>query len=117
MKKFLLFIGCTLLFLTSCTNQTQDDIVQPEENEGEKEVSIIPNYSLAEDQYRIVLPYRPSEARGAITNQITNRLDIDELEQGLRRHSIDVFDPEKYVFEEGQHLTTSFIYRLIDELN
>lgn len=117
MRKLLLLIGCTLLFLVSCSNQLQNDIVQPEETEGETEISIIPNYSLSEEQYRIMLPYRPSEARGAITNQITNRLDIDELEEGLRRHSTDVFDPEQYVFEEGQYLNTNFIYRLIDELN
>lgn len=117
MKKFLILIGCTLLILVGCTNQKQDDIVQPEEDEGETEISIIPNYSLSEDQYKILLPYRPSLARGAITNQITNRVDIDELEEGLRRHSTEVFDPDKYVFEEGQHLKTDFIYSLIDSLN
>src|SRR5690606_13499828 len=36
---------------------------------------------------------------------------------GLRRHSTSVFDPNKYVFEEGQHLDTNFIYGLIDSLN
>lgn len=117
MKKVLVIIGCALLVLSSCTNQKQDDIIQPEENEGDTEISIIPNYSLSEDQYKILLPYRPSEARGAITNQVTNRVDIDELEQGLRRHSTTVFDPKKYVFEEGQYLNTDFIYSLIDSLN
>ena len=117
MKKIMILIGCTLLFLASCSNQKKDDLVQPEEAEGETEISIIPNYSLAEDQYKILLPYRPSEARGAITNQVTNRVDIDELEEGLRRHSTTVFDPKKYVFEEGQYLKTETIYSLIDSLN
>lgn len=119
MKKFLLLFGCTLLMLTSCTNKNEVDIVQPEgeEGEGETEISIIPNDSLAEDQYKILLPYRPSAARGAITNQVTNRVDIDELEEGLRRHSTNVFSPKKYVFEEGQYLDTEFIYSLIDSLN
>lgn len=117
MKRFFIIIGCTLLLLASCSNQKQEDIVQPEENEGETEISIIPNYSLSNDQYKMLLPYRPSAARGAITNQITNRVDIDELEEGLRRHSTSVFDPKKYVFEEGQYLETEFIYELIDSLN
>src|SRR5699024_3484198 len=68
-------------------------------------------------QYKILLPYRPSAARGTITNQITNRVDIDELEEGLRRHSTSVFSPEKYVFEEGQYLTENKIFELIDSLN
>src|SRR5699024_5359132 len=73
--------------------------------------------SLTEDQYKILLPYKPSAARGAITNQVTNRVDINELEEGLRRHSTSVFDPQDYVFEEGQYLDTDFIYSLIDSLN
>src|SRR5690625_4009612 len=115
MKKWFLLIGCALLVLTSCSQQKQEDIVQPEESEGE--TSIIPNYSLSEEQYKMVLPYRPSPARGAITNQITNRVDIDELEEGLRRHSTTVFDPKNHLFEEGQYLTTDHIFELIDSLN
>lgn len=117
MRKIFIFIACILLVLVGCSNQKQEDLVQPEEDEGETEISILPNYSLSDDQYKIVLPYRPSAARGAITNQITNRVDIDELEEGLRRHSTDVFDPQKYVFEEGQYLETEYIYDLIDSLN
>src|SRR5699024_8075991 len=63
------------------------------------------------------LPYRPSAARGAITNQVSNRVDINELEEGLRRHSIDMFDLKKYVFEEGQYLDSNTIYDLIDSVN
>lgn len=116
MKKWALFICSLMLVLMSCSKPEEDNIVETEE-EAETEVSIIPSYSLSDDQYKTVLPYRPSEARGAITNQITNRVDIDELEQGLRRHSTTVFDPKKYVFEEGQHLTSEDIYDLIDSLN
>ncbi len=117
MKRLIILMGCALLLLSSCSNQSQEEIVQPEENEGETEISIIPNYSLSDDQYKMLLPYRPSLARGAITNQVTNRVDIDELEEGLRRHSTTVFDPKKYVYEEGQYLETEFIYEIIDSLN
>lgn len=114
-RTFLLFI-CAVFILTSCSSQKKEDVLQSEE-EAETEVSIIPSYSLSDDQYKIVLPYRPSAARGAITNQITNRVDIDELEEGLRRHSTEVFDPNKYFYEEGQYLSEEFIYDLIDSLN
>lgn len=116
MKKIALFICCFLLLLASCNSKEEDNIVQTEED-TKQEVSIIPSYSLSEDQYKMVLPYRPSEARDTITNQVTNRVDIDELEEGLRRHSTDLFDPDKYVFEEGQYLDKEFIYSLIDDLN
>src|SRR5699024_11956990 len=63
------------------------------------------------------LPYKPSAARGAIKNQITNRLDINEMEEGLRRHSTEHFSPDKYVYEEGQYLTEDYIFSLVDSLN
>lgn len=118
MKKFYLLIIASILFLTSCMNMSpgDDEIIQPEDV-GETQISIIPSHSLSENQYKILLPYRPSAARGAITNQVTNRVDIDELEEGLRRHSTSVFSPDKYVFEEGQYLTTEKIFELIDSLN
>lgn len=116
MKRFAMLMLCTLLLIVGCSSQKQDDIVQTEE-EAETEVSIIPTSSLTDAQYKILLPYRPSAARGAITNQVTNRVDIDELEEGLRRHSVDVYDPKKYLFEEGQYLSTEFVYEMIDDLN
>src|SRR5699024_9047809 len=76
----------------------------------EQEVSIVPNYQLSDKNYKMILPFRPSKARGIIVNQLGNRLDIGEMEDGLRRHSIDVFDPDKYYFEEGQYLTEDMVY-------
>ncbi|HZW68489.1 MAG TPA: CamS family sex pheromone protein [Pseudogracilibacillus sp.] len=116
MKRLSLLLIILSLIISGCGNILQDDTIEPEE-EGETEISIIPSHSLEENQYKILLPYRPSAARGSITNQITNRVDIDELEEGLRRHSINVFSPEKYVFEEGQYLSTEQIFDLIDSLN
>jgi len=116
MKRLSLLLIILSLIISGCGNILQDDTIEPEE-EGETEISIIPSHSLEENQYKILLPYRPSAARGSITNQITNRVDIDELEEGLRRHSTNVFSPEKYVFEEGQYLSTEQIFDLIDSLN
>src|SRR5690606_556256 len=116
MKRMLFIMFAILLVISGCGRVVEDDLVQPEE-EGETEVSIIPSHAVEESQYKILLPFRPSAARGAITNQVANRVDIDELEEGLRRHSVSVFSPEKYVFEEGQYLTTDKIYELIDSLN
>ncbi len=117
MKQIKYFLILSMLvFLSACGNVIQDDVIEPEE-EGETEVSIIPSYSLEDKQYKMLLPYRPSAARGTIVNQVSNRVDIDELEEGLRRHSTDVFSPDKYVFEEGQYLTEEKIFDLIDQLN
>lgn len=116
-KRSIILLSALFLLASCGSNVKEDDTIQSDDEEVEEQFSIIPSHQLSDDQYKIILPYRPSKARGAIINQIYNRLDIDEVEQGLRRHSTEVFDPEKYLFEEGQYLSTDFIYTLIDELN
>lgn len=117
MKKQLFLLCCFLLVLASCGTKKEDDTVVQEEDESEQEVSIIPEDSLSDNQYKMLLPFKPSEARNTLTNQISNRVDIDEFEQGLRRHSTSTFDPDKYVFEEGQYLDEDTIYDLIEDIN
>ncbi|MCF3944930.1 CamS family sex pheromone protein [Oceanobacillus alkalisoli] len=118
MKKLTVLLLCALLVLTSCAPSLDDeDEVLQNEEDTEVETSIVPGSRLGEETYRMILPYRTSEARGIITNQVANRVDIDEMEEGLRRHSVDVFDPEDYYFQEGRYLDESTVISWIDELN
>ncbi|WP_156291004.1 CamS family sex pheromone protein [Oceanobacillus salinisoli] len=118
MKKLSITLISTLLFLASCApdNNEEEEVVQ--ENEiTEQQTSIVPSYQLTDETYRIILPYQTSEARGVITNQMGNRVDIDELEEGLMRHSKEVFDPSELYFQEGQYLSSDQVFNWIDELN
>lgn len=117
MKKLQILFLSALLLLAGCAPSINDDEVLQHEDDSEVETSIVPGNRLGESNYRMILPYRTSEARGVITRQVANRVDIDEMEEGLRRHSLDVFDPEKYFFQEGRYLTESNIINLIEELN
>lgn len=118
MKKLTITLIAVLLFLVSCVPETtEDEIVQPNDEQTEQEILIVPSYQLSKENYRMILPFRPSEARGVIGRQVANRLDIDEMEAGLMRHSTEVFDPEKYYYEEGQYLTKDMVIDWIDELN
>ena len=117
MKRFLVFLS-VLLVLTSCApTREKTDVDENEDKVTVDDKSIIPNHKISEDEYKIMLPYRPSEARGTITNQISNRLDIDQMEEGLRRHSVKTFDPDSFFFEEGQYLTSDFIIETIEKNN
>lgn len=111
MRKQIIGSLCLLLILVSCSPREQDeDIIQNPDDNIEEELSIIPGYQLSSENYKVLLPYEPSAARGVIVNQVANRLDINELEDGLRRHSTSVFDPETYFFEEGQELSKNTVY-------
>lgn len=109
MKKLWITLICLLLVLTSCApgDKKKEEIVHDEKEK--KELSIVPSYKLSKENYRMILPYKPGAARGVIVDQIANRVDVDEVEEGLRRHSKAYFDPEKHIFREGQFLTKDLV--------
>lgn len=102
-----------LLLLSACSPQFKEDedqVIDHSLEEGAPETAIIPHHSLEEDNYRVVIDSNLSKARGVITNQIGNRLDIDELEEGLQRHSKSAFDPSTHYFQEGQYIEKDVLY-------
>lgn len=115
LKKITALLAGTVLILTSCTPSINDeDEVVQNEDESQQQNSIVSSHQLSEENYRTILPYRPSVSRGVITNQMGNRVDIDEMETGLRRLSQEYFDPEQLFFEEGQYLTSDMLYNWLD---
>lgn len=110
MKKYI--IGCigAVLLLTSCVSKKEEEIIQSPDDQSQEEVSIVPSFQLSKDNYKMILPLKPSAARGVIVNQLGNRLDIIAMENGLRRHSTEVFSTDKYYFREGEYLSASTVY-------
>lgn len=117
MKKHTLWLIVLLLVLVSCSPKSEEEIVQPNDEQNDDNISIVPSYQLSDEEYQMVLPFKPSQARGVIVKQMGNRLDINEVEKGLRRHSTSTFDPDTYYFEEGQYMTKEMVINLITELN
>ncbi|GAB4074469.1 CamS family sex pheromone protein [Barrientosiimonas marina] len=114
LKKLTMSLAVAILLLTSCAPSiNNEDEVVKDEDKSEQETSIVSN-KLSDEDYRTLLPYRPSASRGVITGQMGNRLDIDEAETGLRRLSKDYFDPDEYLFEEGQYLDSDMLYRWLE---
>lgn len=108
----------TLLLLASCTPEpTEEEIVQPDDEQNDEEVFIAPTHQITKADYKMILPFSPSEARGVIDRQIANRVDIDEMETGLRRQSTEVFDPEEHYYQDGQYLSRRTVESWIDDLN
>jgi protein involved in sex pheromone biosynthesis len=117
MKQILASLFIVVLVLAGCApdfgEQEETVIDESIDDESLEETAIVPKYNL-EDNYRVLIDSNLSQARGVITNQVANRLDIDELEEGLRRHSMEVYDPDTYYFQEGQYLTDDILYQWLD---
>nr|WP_221452435.1 CamS family sex pheromone protein [Bacillus benzoevorans] len=82
--------------------QKQEEVVQNQKDSEEK--AIIPKYKISEEYYRTILPFKASESRGLVVNNLNTRYDISEFETGLMRVAQTQFDPDKYLFQEGQYL-------------
>ena len=69
-----------------------------------EEKAIIPKYKISDEYYRTIFPFKASEARGLVVNNLNTRYDIIEFETGLMRVAQNTFEPDKYLFQEGQYL-------------
>jgi protein involved in sex pheromone biosynthesis len=54
--------------------------------------------------YQTAAPYKPTKARGLILEKMVSRIEADELELGLMELSQEYFDPEDYLYQEGQYI-------------
>lgn len=105
MKKLAMVALSLILLLTACAPnfQKQEEVVQNSKDDS-KEEAIIPKYQISDQYYRTILPFKPGEARGLVVNNLNTRYDINEFETGLMRVALKDFDPDKYLFQEGQYL-------------
>ncbi|MGJ7919305.1 CamS family sex pheromone protein [Neobacillus sp. LXY-4] len=105
MKRLALVALSLILLLTACAPnfQKQDEVVQ-NSKDNSKEKAIIPKYQISDQYYRTILPFKPGEARGLVVNNLNTRYDINEFETGLMRVALKNFDPDKFLFQEGQYL-------------
>ncbi|WP_027963940.1 CamS family sex pheromone protein [Halalkalibacillus halophilus] len=116
MRKLSYLLLGLILLAAGCapTYNTEEEVIQESDETQEDQRMIVPANSLEDDYYRTILPFQPGAARGLVSNQIYNRYDINELEQGLTRHATEVFDPEDHLFQEGQYVSRELLYTWLD---
>lgn len=79
MKVRNILLSAVFLFTAGCSPSfnSQDEVVQENPDESGQETAIIPSYNISDENYRVLLEYKTSKARGVIVNQVANRVDID----------------------------------------
>jgi protein involved in sex pheromone biosynthesis len=98
-----------ILLLAGCAPSFEDKQEVVQDSKDKKETAIIPKYKISEEYYQTILPFEPSKARGLVVSNLNTRYDIEEFENGLMRLAQTQFDPEDYLFQEGQMLDSSKI--------
>jgi protein involved in sex pheromone biosynthesis len=106
-KRIGLLLCCFSLILSGCSLslKNEDKVVQESNNNKKGEDAIIPRYSISNDYYKTILPFKPSKTRGAVVSNVDNRLDINEFELGLMRIVHEQYPTDEYLYQEGQLLS------------
>ncbi|MFD9627493.1 CamS family sex pheromone protein [Peribacillus muralis] len=109
MRKHSILGMVLILLLAGCAPSFEDKQEVVQDSKDKKETAIIPKYKISEEYYQTILPFEPSKARGLVVSNLNTRYDIEEFENGLMRLAQTQFDPEDYLFQEGQMLDSSTI--------
>ena len=111
MRKLSMAIIVFILLLTGCSPNFSKEEEITQGKDDSKKTAIIPKYQISDQYYRTILPFEPSQSRGLTVNRLNTRYDIDEFETGLMRVAHNHFDPEKYLFQEGQYLDKNTVLK------
>jgi protein involved in sex pheromone biosynthesis len=97
--KGFIILSCFAILLSGCMKNQEKN----EENQEQKNYSITTETELF-SYYQTSAPYKPAEARGLILDKMVSRIEADELELGLMELSQEYFDPEDYLYQDGQYI-------------
>lgn len=111
MRKLSMALIVFILLLTGCSPNFSKEEEITQGKDDSKKTAIIPKYQISDQYYRTILPFEPSQSRGLTVNRLNTRYDIDEFETGLMRVAHNHFDPEKYLFQEGQYLDKNTVLK------
>ncbi len=58
-----------------------------------------------DDYYASAVPYKPNQTRGMLAKVSNTRIDFGHLELGLMEIARETFQPDDYLFQEGQRIS------------
>lgn len=109
MKRTLFLILTSLVLLAACGNDNDNKNNQSVNKQESKSDSnnvktIATDKNVQGDNYRTILPFKESKARGVLQDNMANSYNGDDFESGLLKLSKDVFPTDDYLYQDGQYL-------------
>ncbi|AYU55623.1 CamS family sex pheromone protein [Staphylococcus debuckii] len=108
MKRTFVLLISLLLILTACGNKNEQD--KSEKNESSQKTDsnnvkqIATDKDVQGDNYRTILPFKESQARGLLQQNMASGYNGEDFEDGLLKQSKEVFPTDKYLYQDGQYL-------------
>lgn len=109
MKRTIILLISVLFVLAACSNGNQDDRKDKSADHPNSANQIATDKDVQGDNYRTLLPFKESKARGILQDNMTNGYNGEDFERGLLNLSKDVFSTDKYLYQDGQYLSKSTI--------
>ncbi|UFJ41034.1 CamS family sex pheromone protein [Brevibacillus humidisoli] len=102
--KVLFYFFLTIILL--CTATACSLFPDGEEKPAPATPTVSPVIEVSGDYYGSVMPYKPNQTRGMLSRLSGYRIDFSHLELGLLEIARETFDPEEYLFQEGQQISS-----------
>lgn len=110
MKRTIILLISTIFLLAACNNNQKDNQSDKEESGSKNSQNtnqvkqIATDKNVQGDNYRTILPFKESQARGLLQDNMANSYNGEDFESGLLTLSKEVFPTNKYLYQDGQYL-------------
>ncbi|NWK83920.1 CamS family sex pheromone protein [Staphylococcus sp. GSSP0090] len=113
MKRTIILFISAILVLSACGNNDEKSKEQSNEKEQQNESGsvkeIATDKNVQGDNYRTILPFKESQARGLLQDNMANSYNGEDFENGLLDLSKSVFPTDDYLYQDGQYLDKDMI--------
>ncbi|AID42356.1 CamS family sex pheromone protein [Staphylococcus xylosus] len=113
MKRTIILIISAIFVLSAC-GQNEEKPKEKSKDNGQQQESgsvkeIATDKNVQGDNYRTILPFKESQARGLLQDNMANSYNGEDFENGLLDLSKSVFPTDEYLYQDGQYLDKSTI--------
>lgn len=119
MKRTIILFISAIFLLSACGNddsekskEQPDDNKQQEKSGSVKEIAT--DKHVQGNNYRTILPFKESQARGLLQDNMANSYNGEDFENGLLELSKQVFPTDDYLYQDGQYLDKDTINGYLD---
>lgn len=115
MKRTIILLISTIFLLAACNNNQKDNQSDKDESGSKNSQNtnqvkqIATDKNVQGDNYRTILPFKESQARGLLQDNMANSYNGEDFESGLLTLSKEVFPTNKYLYQDGQYLDNKTI--------